>query len=67
MDRSVEFAFVLLLSLNGKVIEVYINELLFAKHAVNRKIFARFAHWTCNLDCQWKLGIKDVVKMVSIF
>ena len=67
MVRNVGFALGHSLFLNGKVIEAYIKELVFAICVVRRRICVRFVLLILSLDLLWKLGIRDVGKMANIY
>jgi hypothetical protein len=67
MARNVEFALDHLLFLSGKVIEGYINELVFVICVVRRRICVKFVLLILSLDSLWKLGIKGVAKTANTF
>jgi hypothetical protein len=53
MGNNVEYVLGHLLFLNGREIEGFIKEHVFAIHVANRKIFAKFVLLICNLDYRW--------------
>lgn len=67
MANSVEFVLGHLLYSNGKEIEEYISELVCVSLVVNKKMYVKFVHLICSLDCQSRSEIKDVEKMVNCY
>jgi len=51
---------------NGRAIEEYIKERVYAKDVAKIKMYAKSALLICNLGCPWTSGIRDVAKMGSI-
>lgn len=66
MDNNVDYVSDHLLCLNGKVIEEYIKEHVYAIHVVRRKTYVKFVLWIYSLDYQCKLETRDVERMENI-